>query len=133
MDWNYDMENCPLDTKVCLLAANDFPILPQREYVGTITLNGIFKTRGECYKGDKDSFYLSKIIAWKEYIEDETIEDETQEIRHWFECEIELAKERMNLEYNSMFNSVEVGHEKQIELNKAHIRFCEYAIRALCK
>lgn len=77
MDWNYDMENCPLDTKVCLLAANDFPILPQREYVGTITLNGIFKTRGECYKGDKDSFYLSKIIAWKEYIEDETIEDET--------------------------------------------------------
>lgn len=56
-----------------------------------------------------------------------------EEIKHWFESEIELAKERMNLEYNPMFNGVEVGHEKQIELNKAHIRFCEYVIMALCK
>lgn len=128
MDWNYDMESCPLDTKVYLLSANDCPILPQVEYVGTITFNGRFKTRGECYKGDKDYFYRSKIIAWKEYTE-----DEREEIRHWFESEIELAKERMNLEYNPMFNGVEVGHEKQIELNKAHIRFCEYAIMALCK
>lgn len=44
-----------------------------------------------------------------------------------------MQKKKMNLEYNSMFNGMEVGHEKQIELNKAHIRFCEYAIMALCK
>lgn len=56
-----------------------------------------------------------------------------EEIRHWFETEIELAKERMELEYNHMFNGVEVGHEKQIELNKAHILYCEYAIMVLCK
>lgn len=56
-----------------------------------------------------------------------------EEINHWFESEIELAKERMSLEYNPMFNGVEVGHEKQIELNKAHIRFCEYAIMELCE
>lgn len=56
-----------------------------------------------------------------------------EEARHWFEQEIELAKERMSLEYNPIFNGVEVGHEKQIELNKAHIRFCECAIMALCK
>lgn len=56
-----------------------------------------------------------------------------EEVKHWLESEIELAKERMNLEYNPVFNGVEVGHEKQIELNKAHIRFCEYAIMALCK
>ena len=56
-----------------------------------------------------------------------------EEIRHWFETEIELAKERMELEYKPMFNGVEVGHEKQIELNKAHILYCEYAIMVLCK
>ena len=56
-----------------------------------------------------------------------------EEIRHWFETEIELAQERMELEYNPMFNGVEVGHEKQIELNKAHILYCEYAIMVLCK
>ena len=56
-----------------------------------------------------------------------------EEIRHWFETEIELAKEQMELEYNPMFNGVEVGHEKQIELNKAHILYCEYAIMVLCK
>lgn len=39
----------------------------------------------------------------------------------------------MDLECNPMLNSVEVGHEKQIELNKAHIRYCEYVIMALCK
>lgn len=56
-----------------------------------------------------------------------------EEIRHWFESEIELSKERMNLEHNIMFNGVEVGHEKQIELNRTHIRYCEYAIMTLCK
>jgi len=56
-----------------------------------------------------------------------------EEVKHFFKMEIALAKERMNLKYNPMFNGVEVGHEKQIELNKAHIRYCEYAIKALCK
>lgn len=39
----------------------------------------------------------------------------------------------MDLECNPMLNSVEVGNEKQIELNKAHIRYLEYAIMTLCK
>lgn len=56
-----------------------------------------------------------------------------EEVRHWFEMEIALAEERMKLEYNPMFNGVVVGHEKQIELNKAHIRCCEYAMQSLCK
>lgn len=66
-EWNYDMESCPLDTKVCLLSSDDSLLLPQREYVGTITFNGRFKTRGECYEGDPDYFYRSAIVAWKEY------------------------------------------------------------------
>ena len=64
-DWNYDMESCPLDTKVHLLSSDDCFLLPQREYVGTITHNGRFKTRGECYSGDSDYFYRSAIVAWK--------------------------------------------------------------------
>ena len=39
----------------------------QREYVGTITHNGRFKTRGECYSGDPDYFYRSAIVAWKPF------------------------------------------------------------------
>lgn len=56
-----------------------------------------------------------------------------EEVKHFFEMEIALAEERMKSKYNPMFNGVEVGHENQIELNKAHIRYCEYAIKALCK
>ena len=66
MDWNYDMESCPLDTKVCLLSGGDNLLLPQQEFIGTITHNGRFRTRGECYSGDPDYFYRSAIIAWKE-------------------------------------------------------------------
>ena len=66
-DWNYDMDSCPLDTKVYLLSSNDCFLLPQREYVGTITHNGRFKTRGECYSGDPDYFYRSAIVAWKPF------------------------------------------------------------------
>ena len=66
-DWNYDMESCPLDTKVHLLSSDDCFLLPQREYVGTITHNGRFKTRGECYSGDPDYFYRSEIVAWKPF------------------------------------------------------------------
>ncbi len=67
--WNYDMESCPLDTKVRLLSTDVSLFLPQREYVGTITFNGRFKTRGELYDGDPDYFYRSAIVAWKEYKE----------------------------------------------------------------
>lgn len=70
MDWNYDMESCPLDAKVRLISSDGCPLLPKMEYVGTITFNGRFKTRGECYDGDKDYFYRSAIMAWKEYVEE---------------------------------------------------------------
>jgi len=63
----------------------------------------------------------------------EKAESTKQEIQHWFEMEIKLAEERMKLKHNPMFNGVKVGHEKQIELNKAHIRYCEYAMQSLCK
>jgi len=69
MGWNYDMESCPLDRKVFLLSANDFPLLPQMEFVGTITFNGRFKARGECFEGEPDYFYRSEIVAWKEFKE----------------------------------------------------------------
>lgn len=70
LNWNYNMEECPLDTKVKLLSANDFPVLPQQEFIGTVVFNGRFRTRGECYKGDPDYFYRSAIIAWKNLDED---------------------------------------------------------------
>ena len=38
-----------------------------------------------------------------------------EEVKHFFKMEIALAKERMNLKYNPMFNGVWVGHEKQID------------------
>lgn len=62
--WNYDMEKCPLNKKVFLLSDDDFPVLPQGIYIGTIIDNGKYKTRGECFMGDPDCFYRSKIIAW---------------------------------------------------------------------
>lgn len=65
--WNYDMESCPLDTNVRLLSAEGHLLLPQSEFVGTLTFNGRFITRGELYKGDPELFYRSAIVAWKEY------------------------------------------------------------------
>ena len=65
MNWNYNMESCPLNTEVLLLSSDDNIFLPQREYLGTITYNGRFKTRGECIIGDPDYFYRSAMIAWK--------------------------------------------------------------------
>lgn len=69
MDWNYDMDSCPLDTKVRLLSSDNCLLLPQKEYVGTITFNGRCRERGECYDGDPEYFYRSAIVAWKEYEE----------------------------------------------------------------
>lgn len=31
MEWNYEIENCPLNIRVCLLSANDCPLLPQQK------------------------------------------------------------------------------------------------------
>ena len=54
-----------------------------------------------------------------------------EEINHFFEMEIEQANERVESLHNPMFNGVEVGKEKQIELNKAHIRFCKQALKMI--
>lgn len=67
MDWNYDMDSCPLDTKVFLLSANDNLLLPQREFVGTLMCKGHSVTIGKCFSGDPEYFYRSKIVAWKKY------------------------------------------------------------------
>lgn len=68
-DWNYDIDSCPLDTKVRLLSADNCFLLPQMEFVGTLTDNGRFITRGKCYEGDPDYFYRSAIVEWKPYEE----------------------------------------------------------------
>ena len=67
MDWNYDMDSCPLDTKVFLLSASDNLLLPQREFVGTLTCKGHSVRRGKCFSGCPEYFYRSKIVAWKKY------------------------------------------------------------------
>ena len=66
MDWNYNLNETPLNVPVKLLSADDCLLLPQREYIGTIVDNGRYLTRGECIKGDPDYFYRSAIVAWKE-------------------------------------------------------------------
>ncbi len=67
--WNYNMDECPLDTCVHLLSDNKDILLPQMDFVGTITMdiNKGYKTRGMCYWGDPDCFYRSEIIAWKPF------------------------------------------------------------------
>lgn len=50
--WNYNMESCPLDTEVRLLSSDGCPLLPQREYVGTVTHNGKSMVNGECHRGE---------------------------------------------------------------------------------
>jgi len=66
MDWNYNLNEVPLNVPVKLLSADDCLLLPQREYIGTVVDNGRGLTRGECIEGDGDYFYRSKIVAWKE-------------------------------------------------------------------
>ena len=67
MEWNYNMDKCPLDKRVKLLSDEGCFLLPQMEFEGTITygING-YKTRGKIFVGDPDYFYRSAIIAWKE-------------------------------------------------------------------
>ena len=65
MKWNYDMNLCPLNTKVKLLSSDDCLLLPRREYIGEIINNGRYLTRGKLYSGDPEYFYRSAIVAWK--------------------------------------------------------------------
>lgn len=37
--WNYNMDECPLDTCVHLLSDNKDILLPQMDFVGTITMD----------------------------------------------------------------------------------------------
>lgn len=67
MDWNYNMDEAPLNTPLRLLSSDDCLLLPQHEYIGTITTHegGEYLTRGECIEGNPEYFYRSKIIGWK--------------------------------------------------------------------
>lgn len=56
---------------------------------------------------------------------------DNENLKCWFEFEIERAEALMKKEYNPMFNGVYVGHKKQIELNKEHIRFCKKILEML--
>lgn len=62
MDWNYDMDSCPLDTKVFLLSASDNLLLPQREFVGTLTCKGHSVRRGKCFSGCPEYFTEVKLL-----------------------------------------------------------------------
>lgn len=64
-EWNYNLNEAPLNTPIKLLSADDL-VLPQREYIGTIIDNEKGLIRGECIEGDSDFFYRSAIVAWKE-------------------------------------------------------------------
>lgn len=54
-----------------------------------------------------------------------------EELKHLLEAEMELSNAHMGPFYNPMFNGVEVGHDKQVELNKAHVRFCEQILKMI--
>lgn len=67
MEWNYNLNEAPIDTPIQLLSRNDSPILPPQEFVGTITYGRKDElTRGKCLVGDPDYFYRSAMVAWKE-------------------------------------------------------------------
>lgn len=67
MEWNYNLNEAPIDTPIQLLSRDDSPILPQQEFVGTITYGHKNElTRGKCLVGDPDYFYRSAMVAWKD-------------------------------------------------------------------
>lgn len=59
------------------------------------------------------------------------VSDKNEELKHWLLDEIEQAKERMEIEHNTVFDGVQVTHEQQIALNKGHIRFCEQILKMI--
>lgn len=66
---------------------------------------------------------------WLDKIAD--ILENHEKVKHFFEMEIKQANDRMESPDNPMFNGVEVGHDKQVELNKAHVRFCEQILKMI--
>lgn len=66
MEWNYNLNEAPIDTPIQLLSADDCLLLPQKIFIGTITYNHKGElTRGECLVGEPDYFYRSEIVAWR--------------------------------------------------------------------
>ena len=62
MEWNYDWDACPLDTRVEILSENE-----RNVFEGTITLShdGKDKVKGEVFVGDGDYFYKLGFLAWR--------------------------------------------------------------------
>lgn len=75
-----------------------------------------------CFEDGECGEWLNKIAD---------ILEKYEEVKHFFEMEIEQTNERMESRGNPMFNGVEVGHDKQIELSKAHVRFCEQVLKMI--
>ena len=75
-----------------------------------------------CFGYDECGEWLNKVAD---------ILEKHGEVSHFFEMEIEQANERMESPHNPMFNGVEVGNDKRIELNKAHVRFCEQILKMI--
>ena len=62
MEWNYDWDACPLDTRVEILSANE-----RNTFEGTIILShdGKYKVKGNVFVGDGDYFYKLGLLAWR--------------------------------------------------------------------
>ena len=63
----------------------------------------------------------------------EKTSDNHEEVKNFFEMEIEQTKEWLKSEYYDCFNGVQVGHEQAIELMKKHISFCKHIVEMLKK
>lgn len=75
-----------------------------------------------CFEDGECGEWLNKIAD---------ILEKYEEVKHFFEMEMEHTNERMESLDNPTFNGVEVGYDKQIELNKAHVRFCEQVLKMI--
>ena len=62
MKWNYNMNSCPIDTRVKLLSENK-----RNTFEGTIILShdGKYKVKGNVFVGDGDYFYKLGLLAWR--------------------------------------------------------------------
>lgn len=78
MKWNYNMNSCPIDTRVKLLSENKRSI-----FEGTITIShdGKDSVKGEVFIGDGDYFYKLELIAWR-YCNDKIKELYNKKIRY---------------------------------------------------
>ena len=78
MKWNYDMDACPLDTRVEFLSGNE-----RNTFEGTITMShdGKDRVKGEVFVGDGDYFYKLELIAWR-YCNDKIKELYNEKIRY---------------------------------------------------